>query len=225
MTKNISIHAPREGSDRGLQKSPALPGPFLSTLPARGATVTDAAIYQWECDFYPRSPRGERLDGLGQVPFDAVFLSTLPARGATEQRGAVVEDFQQFLSTLPARGATVRPFTWDIQPMISIHAPREGSDPEPPGGYERPGHFYPRSPRGERPAWQSPADALLWISIHAPREGSDGGQRPAGPGRRDFYPRSPRGERRGGMVRDQQRTAISIHAPREGSDRSSARIR
>ena len=57
---DISIHAPREGSDRASQ-APAL------------------AVRH----FYPRSPRGER-----QTPSPCrfkrrVFLSTLPARGAT----------------------------------------------------------------------------------------------------------------------------------------------
>ena len=78
----ISIHAPREGSDAGALKSPArpfyfyprsprgerlhglrkrpLPGLFLSTLPARGATKDKKVFTN-----------------------TAKFLSTLPARGAT----------------------------------------------------------------------------------------------------------------------------------------------
>ena len=101
---------------------------------------------------------------------------------------------------------------------ISIHAPREGSDPlarfpswvpayfyprSPRGerrrGIVRPSHlhnFYPRSPRGERPALCCPLYPIVPISIHAPREGSD----PCSP---DICARN---------------LAISIHAPREGSD-------
>src|SRR5699024_5468844 len=61
-------------------------------------------------------------------------------------------------------------------PGISIHAPREGSDP--------PGNAPGAPHRGK-------------ISIHAPREGSDlPDLRPCYIGM-DFYPRSPRGERRG----------------------------
>ena len=57
-------------------------------------------------------------------------------------------------------------------------------------------HFYPRSPRGERPAGGSRNSRYPGISIHAPREGSDVRgpmlcHRSAG----HFYPRSPRGER------------------------------
>ena len=80
--------------------------------------------------------------------------------------------------------------------IISIHAPREGSD--------RPGfflfaaflHFYPRSPRGERPT----------------------GKRRLSSAMRYFYPRSPRGERRAKALSKAINGAISIHAPREGSD-------
>ena len=78
--------------------------------------------------------------------------------------------------------------------VISIHAPREGSDswrmrsppgsrnfyPRSPRGERQPrsacrgchGYFYPRSPRGERHVRNIPATAIVY-----------------------FYPRSPRGER------------------------------
>ena len=86
----------------------------------------------------------------------------------------------------------------DIILGISIHAPREGSDPTPlippPGRC----NFNPRSPRGERPAPPFSSCCCLPISIHAPREGSD--QRLAGLRHPDI---------------------ISIHAPREGSDAGS----
>ena len=100
-----------------------------------------------------------------------IFLSTLPARGATcffDHDLATC----RFLSTLPARGATCQRVTQSCGVLISIHAPREGSD--------------------------TPNMGLVFdggISIHAPREGSDccntRRRRKGG----DFYPRSPRGER------------------------------
>ena len=83
---NISIHAPREGSDiTGSRFSSSLTR-FLSTLPARGAT-----------HFL-----------LDDNPSLDEFLSTLPARGATTWSK---DDYmrQLFLSTLPARGATHGP--------------------------------------------------------------------------------------------------------------------
>ena len=96
----ISIHAPREGSDvrsGGQQAEPE--------------------------DFYPRSPRGERLNTLSGKVELLLFLSTLPARGATCLDKALK--------------AILR---------ISIHAPREGSDLNcnlfPIDRH----NFYPRSP-------------------------------------------------------------------------------
>ena len=35
-----------------------------------------------------------------------------------------------FQATLPVRGATAHPAVQDVKAPISIHAPREGSDPE-----------------------------------------------------------------------------------------------
>src|SRR5699024_3434124 len=111
LAQEISIHAPREGSDRAAQPFPA-----------------------GHADFYPRSPRGERRPGLAAPGTAAPFLSTLPARGATLQvykeagrtpisihapregsdllRGVRQQDQPStFLSTLPARGATWTPGT------------------------------------------------------------------------------------------------------------------
>ena len=168
---------------------------FQSTLPARGATVAPGAgrgrrsisihapregsdwhpTGNWRVHIYfnPRSPRGERLQGLRLRGAPCTgFQSTLPARGATgwgagQQRPG--RDFNPrsprgerpllavrpagalgFQSTLPARGATPRCDYHKPATPISIHAPREGSDA---------GHA------GARPATR--------ISIHAPREGSD----------------------------------------------------
>ena len=102
-----------------------------------------------------------------------LFLSTLPARGATPAGRRSPSGPGQFLSTLPARGATLH---------------RQGV-------HRRGHHFYPRSPRGERPA------------LHR-----------VGHGPAYFYPRSPRGERLRRALYVEPFHNISIHAPREGSD-------
>ena len=155
--KVISIHAPREGSDLELLIPFDRVLEFLSTLPARGATGGVLKRHRKE----------------------AQFLSTLPARGATRTPNKAQEDNTIFLSTLPARGATSQGVKEPAELEISIHAPREGSDaisfPVPLPGTD----FYPRSPRGER------------------RRGT--GQ--PGCRRRYFYPRSPRGERPGRWIR------------------------
>ena len=78
---------------------------FLSTLPAWGATIPQPRSQTVIENFYPRSPRGERhkVDS----PFQLV---------------------EQFLSTLPAWGATQGLFYVLFLKVISIHAPRVGSD-------------------------------------------------------------------------------------------------
>ena len=126
--------------------------------------------------------------------------------------------FATFLSTLPARGATRRTDGQLPRRRISIHAPREGSDPTSGGWATTPTNFYPRSPRGERlPPGQRQRRGLL-ISIHAPREGSDTGNCKSWKSASHFYPRSPRGERPWYAASAAVQGNISIHAPREGSD-------
>ena len=147
--RGISIHAPREGSDR-----------FHSSRNRSGT------------DFNPRSPRGERPPAWTEVTTMRKFQSTLPARGATTTFSDIY-----------------------MRANISIHAPREGSDPPPQGRGLLRHHFNPRSPRGERPR-----------------------QTPSAHSRPHFNPRSPRGERRAGTGPKGGTAAISIHAPREGSD-------
>ena len=100
----ISIHAPREGSDSHRGQARTKYYQFQSTLPARGATNSGCN----NCNLLS-------------------FQSTLPARGATPYN-PYNRPCNKFQSTLPARGATsldrLKLKAW----VISIHAPREGSD-------------------------------------------------------------------------------------------------
>ena len=169
---------------------------FLSTLPARGATRTDVVNRGIKLvNFYPRSPRGERLFQFVQLGGGVVFLSTLPARGATPSLHKTV-DVAGFLSTLPARGATTS----------RLSPPRNAS------------YFYPRSPRGERRPQVQHGVADGDISIHAPREGSDA----LAADKIILAPISIHAPGEGsdpGLSGGQCRHEyISIHAPREGSD-------
>ena len=80
--------------------------------------------------------------------------------------------------------------------LISIHAPREGSDASPPPLGILTASFLSTLPARGATFRCARSTALEMISIHAPREGSDSlflfRYRP----RDNFYPRSPRGERR-----------------------------
>ena len=148
--RNISIHAPRGGSDHILHgtligrinfnpRSPwgerlvverAAPseGKFQSTLPVGGATTLLGRLRPSHQDFNPRSPWGERRSGARVSVTNQVFQSTLPVGGAT--MGGKCSEYQC---------------------RISIHAPRGGSDSSASGGGARNDDFNPRSPWGERP--------------------------------------------------------------------------
>ena len=146
-------------------------------------------------NFYPRSPRGGRLNHIFFFPHSFQFLSTPSARRATHRvRYGIVAD------------------------SISIHALREEGDkrelhprrtsrnfyPRPPRGGRPINHailkakfnFYPRPPRGGRLQQPLNTGNTAFISIHALREEGDylaPHQKSTGA---YFYPRPPRGGRR-----------------------------
>ena len=101
---------------------------FQSTLPARGATISRYGCTSKAINFNPRSPRGERLAREWAGNFSDKFQSTLPARGATSYTVKKLTDATNFNPRSP-RGE--RPAQAPVKPLvalISIHAPREGSD-------------------------------------------------------------------------------------------------
>ena len=124
---------------------------FLSTLPAWGATWIVKEYGRGKLHFYPRSPRGERLEIL------LMAKQTIRNFYPRSPRGERRKQLQRRL----------------VQVLISIHAPRVGSDEIDSG-----------------------MATTMKISIHAPRVGSDDSQRETPKIMGDFYPRSPRGERR-----------------------------
>ena len=75
-----------------------------------------------------------------------LFQSTLPVRGATLQ-AFIKRMNDEFQSTLPVRGATTGgKYIKCGFGKISIHAPREGSDPADNTVLDGIRHFNPRSP-------------------------------------------------------------------------------
>ena len=230
-----SPHGERLGNNSLLQISII----FQSTLPARGATVmTNAQFSSLRISIHAPRTGSDPCDG-GYFAASFAFQSTLPARGATalvnkyggnkkyfnprsphgERRGEqyATTSYVEFQSTLPARGATVENAKYNAYEVISIHAPRTGSDLDCQAFAEYCLNFNPRSPHGERREQFFPV---------APT--------------RHFNPRSPHGERHCGgkqclanarfqstlpargatsfrFLFHRHRT-ISIHAPRTGSD-------
>ena len=169
---NVSIHAPRTGSDT----RPAGPGirrsKFQSTLPARGATLRPRRDVPSGRCFNPRSPRGERLRRIQRMCAPCLFQSTLPARGATTppdfpysvpevsihaprtgSDGLTVMRYGAKTVSIhaPRAGSDGAAPTPLFSSSVSIHAPRAGSDAEHPFSFPLAWRFNPRSPRGERP--------------------------------------------------------------------------
>ena len=146
---------------------------FQSPLPAWGATWRNDNGKNGGINFNPRSPHGERLKKRFSAAQRAKFQSPLPAWGATLP-GDNVQPPKLFQSPLPAWGATCHFIIRRVRIIISIPAPRMGSDyhrypdrglserfqsPLPAWGatIHRQLHlrylfyFNPRSPHGERP--------------------------------------------------------------------------
>ena len=169
---------------------------FQSTLPGWGATNQQSKPTITSNNFNPRSPDGERPaihPSLGACLIISIhaprmgsdslrimlsicallFQSTLPGWGATSRHSRRGRD-ARFQSTLPGWGATQRHFTVHSGDVISIHAPRMGSDDDahPATNYHST-NFNPRSPDGERLPRRNRGSTVVYISIHAPRMGSD----------------------------------------------------
>ena len=92
----ISIHAPRGGSDPEGKSTASEYKAFQSTLPVGGATIKAGFQDFVDRNFNPRSPWGERhmVQNAGTRPF--AFQSTLPVGGATASLGVCLPAFSDF---------------------------------------------------------------------------------------------------------------------------------
>ena len=213
---DISIHAPRTGSDSWQKLRLRRRRRFQSTLPARGATILvheirfvinhfnprsphgERPIAERETsvatDFNPRSPHGERLHRLSDGWSGWTISIHAPRTGsdAVNLPGLQRSDISIHA---PRTGSDFKNLLLFRNVEISIHAPRTGSD----GMHRRKSfcrcHFNPRSPHGER-RYEAMTAEQREISIHAPRTGSDQSALKRWKGARNFNPRSPHGERR-----------------------------
>ena len=71
-------------------------GQFQSTLPARGATFCAVVVSDIRDNFNPRSPHGERRLHRRQAHGIRRFQSTLPARGATTNINTITNIMSDF---------------------------------------------------------------------------------------------------------------------------------
>ena len=170
-----------------------------------------------------------------------IFQSTLPVWGATLQTSPL-EIRSLFQSTLPVWGATDGSYCrFEFDSVISIHAPRVGSDVAVQPRTARLRSISIHAPRVGSDSDDAEHIEITEISIHAPRVGSDiirsklsvavkefqstlpvwGATRHDRKRKRvfcDFNPRSPCGERQDARITEISIVQISIHAPRVGSD-------
>ena len=145
---------------------------FLSTLSLRRATTTSAGRSAFRRHFYPRSPCGERRVGPRWYSGVCNFYPRSPCG----------ERLIPTLSSHAHPGISIHALLAESDPCserqqvlprrISIHALLAESDTSSGAAARPSGHFYPRSPCGER----------LWAA-----KGRNG--------QKYFYPRSPCGER------------------------------
>ena len=119
-----------------------------------------------------------------------LFQSTLPVRGAT-LLSCIFRYMITFQSTLPVRGATTALRPVSREQVISIHAPREGSD-RPKQTAQRPDiSISIHAPREGSDTVLKRLTSDARISIHAPREGSDHVTQREERREKNFNPRSP----------------------------------
>ncbi len=236
---------------------------FLSTPSARRATATPAPWMACGTYFYPRPPRGGRQI-VSALAFTCNIISIHALREEGDPPCAAGRGSLWNFYPRPPRGG--RPATTSLTSThkgISIHALREEGDafqklllvfdclflstpsarratPTAARPIRHPPYFYPRPPRGGRPAAGLTITASTKISIHALREEGDGfwaaqrlsttvflstpSARRATPGRLTFaisdsFLSTPSARR--ATPRGQRQTrchAISIHALREEGD-------
>ena len=147
---------------------------FLSTLPAWGATTRTSQGRATPANFYPRSPRGERLQPGSERSLCTVDFYPRSPRGERPQSIPGCPSSRDFYPRSPRgeRRFPAPPLSPDLQ--ISIHAPRVGSDPPRYQFSSALEEFLSTLPAwGATTPFRFILNSLI-ISIHAPRVGSDG---------------------------------------------------
>ena len=144
---------------------------FLSTPSARRATGCSTTTTPSQTYFYPRPPRGGRLETV-KTTITGCYFYPRPPRGGRPLHPAMM-----------------------VCSLISIHALREEGDATGRHHGTAATDFYPRPPRGGRRINPSQHEAVSVISIHALREEGDSISKSPFTFVDDFYPRPPRGGR------------------------------
>ena len=208
---------------------------FLSTPSARRATGPAPGRVHFSRYFYPRPPRGGRLQPCCLLrPSPAISIHALREEGDWRD-DFLLSGIILFLSTPSARRATGLDVVRGLAELISIHALREEGDlPQSAAGRRSSGFLSTPSAR-RATSIRKKEGVMFSISIHALREEGDrdfgvseldyiqflstpsarrATTRPATRSRSccHFYPRPPRGGRRGAR-REVWRQYIFLSTP------------
>ena len=172
---------------------------FLSTPSARRATRSSRCCASTQQFLSTPSARRATVEVAAQSRLQFISIHALREEGDASVLGTIV-GWVSFLSTPSARRATRARGQVRRPVPISIHALREEGDLPSRQPQTLAPHFYPRPPRGGRPAPAPPALPPHNFYPRPPRGG-----RPASPSlwtmRANFYPRPPRGGRRHAVLR------------------------
>ena len=148
---NVSIHAPRGGSDsRG---SEIIVRPMIVSIHApRGGSDVEMLAIAAKKKVSIHAPRG----GSDEPAFRpgagySSFQSTLPVGGATRDAEYLRAQGEHVSIHAPRGGSDLVMAVHAIISSVSIHAPRGGSDSDAERLRGRGRCFNPRSPWGERP--------------------------------------------------------------------------
>ena len=148
--RQISIHAPRMGSDRRPSRSSARFQAYFNPRSPDGERQPRNLTRRHRCYFNPRSPDGERHSRPRACPPCSTISIHAPRMGSDLCRPRPPRVRQNFNPRSPDGERLVDVVMPAVHGEISIHAPRMGSDRCLWSGRSGGCHFNPRSPDGER---------------------------------------------------------------------------
>ena len=147
---DISIHAPRTGSDRS--PKPATGSfPISIHAPRTGSDAQFLRSAGVRVYFNPRSPHGERLLHNASQRGNLLISIHAPRTGSDGNRRKTAPSPDDFNPRSPHGERPRQRVTPPNAKGISIHAPRTGSDFACGSKNAAQTDFNPRSPHGERP--------------------------------------------------------------------------
>ena len=211
--EQISIHAPRTGSDCARRRSSGEQDISIHA-PRTGSDANRKEKRPGDWHFNPRSPHGERQVKYVPIPLDMAISIHAPRTGSDFLSSGRKSRRRIFQSTLPARGATsmfARLST--MPPIFQSTLPARGATASSASRSAFSSNFNPRSPHGERLPPACASCIAAGISIHAPRTGSDDSRIRGARASPYFNPRSPHGERRPRLPQSFRRMDFNPRSP------------